>query len=78
MITYHYNTITPPTTQNQQALPAPMEKIDRRGIAPTDGVLQRAIWHRLIHSLRMQKQQGPVKREGKRKRVSVWRLPAIS
>jgi hypothetical protein len=41
----------------------------------TDAVLAKAIGHRLIHSLRMQEGRGRVRREGKRKGVTVWRLP---
>jgi hypothetical protein len=40
-----------------------------------DGVLAKAIGHKLIHSLRMQEQRGRVKRNGKRHGVAVWRLP---
>ena len=47
-----------------------------KGMDLTDSVLAKAIGHRLIHSLRMQEKQGRVRREGKRKGVSVWRLPA--
>ena len=46
-----------------------------KGLDLADAVLAKAIGHRLIHSLRMQEQRGRVSREGKRKRVSVWRLP---
>ena len=46
-----------------------------KGMDLTDAVLAKAIGHRLIHSLRMQEQRGRVKRDGKRRGVSVWRLP---
>ncbi len=46
-----------------------------KGLDLADAVLAKAIGHRLIHSLRMQEQRGRVKREGKRKGVSIWRLP---
>jgi len=46
-----------------------------KGMDLGDSVLAKAIGHRLIHSLRMQEQRGRVRREGKRKGVSVWRLP---
>jgi hypothetical protein len=42
-----------------------------------DSVLAKAIGHRLIHSLRMQEKRGRVLREGKRKGVSVWKLPEV-
>jgi len=38
-------------------------------------VFAKATGNRLIHSPRMQEQRGRVCREGKRKGVSVWRLP---
>jgi len=47
-----------------------------KGMDLGDGVLAKAIGHRLIHSLRMQEQRGRVKRAGKRHGVAVWRLPA--
>jgi hypothetical protein len=40
-----------------------------------DTVLAKAIGNRLIHSLRMQEQLSRVRRDGKRKGVSVWQLP---
>jgi hypothetical protein len=43
----------------------------------TDGVLAKAIGHRVIHSLRMQEKRSKVRREGKKKGVSVWRLPEV-
>jgi hypothetical protein len=46
-----------------------------KGMDLTDSVLAKAIGTRLIHSLRMQEQRGRVKRDGKRKGVTVWRLP---
>jgi len=48
-----------------------------KGLDLGDSVLAKAIGHRLIHSLRMQEQRGRVCREGKRKGVSVWRLPHV-
>ena len=42
-----------------------------KGLHLADAVLVKAIGHRLIHSLRMQEQRGRVRREGKRKGVSV-------
>lgn len=48
-----------------------------KGLAMGDSVLAKAIGHRLIHSLRMQEKRGRVLREGKRKGVSVWRLPEV-
>ena len=42
-----------------------------------DAVLAKAIGNRLIHSPRMQEQRGRVCRVGKRKGVSVWRLPDV-
>ncbi len=53
----------------------PLELMKAKGMDLGDSVLAKAIGHRLIHSLRMQEQRGRVRREGKRKRVSVWRLP---
>jgi hypothetical protein len=46
-----------------------------KGMDMGDTVLAKAIGNRLIHSLRMQEKRGQVKRNGKRKGVSVWRLP---
>ena len=48
-----------------------------KGMDLTDGVLAKAIGHRLIHSLRMQEKRSKVRREGKKKGVSVWRLPQV-
>jgi hypothetical protein len=47
-----------------------------KGLDLADAVLAKAIGNRLIHSLRMQEHNGRVKRQGKRKGVSVWRLPS--
>jgi hypothetical protein len=49
-----------------------------KGMDLTDAVLAKAIGTRLIHSLRMQEKRGHVRREGKRKGVTVWRLPDSS
>ena len=46
-----------------------------KGMDLKDAVLAKAIGHRLIHSLRIQGQRGRVQRDGKRKGVTVWRLP---
>jgi hypothetical protein len=46
-----------------------------KGLDLGDSVLAKAIGHRLIHSLRMQEKRDKVRREGKRKGVSIWRLP---
>jgi hypothetical protein len=40
-----------------------------------DTVLAKGLTNRLIHSLRMQEGRGRVKRDGKRKGVTVWQLP---
>ena len=55
-----------------------LELMKAKGMDLGDSVLVKAIGHRLIHSLRMQEQRGRVRREGKRKGVSVWKLPEIS
>jgi hypothetical protein len=54
-----------------------LELMKAKGMDLGDSVLAKAIGHRLIHSLRMQEQRGRVKREGKQKGVSIWRLPII-
>ncbi len=46
-----------------------------KGMDLGDAVLTKGLTNRLIHSLRMQEHRGRVKREGKRKGVTVWRLP---
>jgi hypothetical protein len=46
-----------------------------KGMNTADTVLAKGLTNRLIHSLRMQEQRGRVRRDGKRKGVSVWRLP---
>jgi hypothetical protein len=46
-----------------------------KGMDTADTVLAKGLTNRLIHSLRMQEQRGRVKRDGKRKGVTVWRLP---
>ncbi len=53
-----------------------LELMKAKGMDLRDGVLAKAIGHRLIHSLRMQEQRSRVKRDGKRHGVSVWRLPS--
>jgi hypothetical protein len=60
-----------PLTTKELAL----ELMKAKGMDLGDGVLAKAIGHRLIHSLRMQEQRGRVKRDGKRHGVSVWQLP---
>ena len=49
--------------------------MEAKGMDTADTVLAKGLTNRLIHSLRMQEQRGRVKREGKRKGVTVWRLP---
>jgi hypothetical protein len=46
-----------------------------KGMDTADTVLAKGLTNRLIHSLRMQEHRGRVQREGKRKGVTVWRLP---
>jgi hypothetical protein len=46
-----------------------------KGMDTRDTVLAKGLTNRLIHSLRMQEQRGRVRRDGKRKGVTVWRLP---
>jgi hypothetical protein len=46
-----------------------------KGMDTADKVLAKGLTNRLIHSLRMQEQRGKVCRDGKRRGVSVWRLP---
>jgi hypothetical protein len=46
-----------------------------KGMDTADTVLAKGLTHRLIDSLRMQEHRGRVQREGKRKGVTVWRLP---
>jgi hypothetical protein len=46
-----------------------------KGMDTADTVLAKGLTNRLIHSLRMQEKRGRVRREGKRKGVTVWRLP---
>jgi hypothetical protein len=52
-----------------------LELMKAKGMDLTDAVLAKAIGGRLIHSLRMQEGRGYVKRQGKRKGVTIWRLP---
>jgi hypothetical protein len=49
--------------------------MEAKGMDTADTVLAKGLTNRLIHSLRMQEQRGRVKRDGKRKGVTVWRLP---
>jgi hypothetical protein len=42
-----------------------------------DAVMRKVIGSKLIHSLRIREKQGQLVLEGKRKGVSVWRLPHI-
>ena len=46
-----------------------------KGMDTADTVLAKGLTNRLIHSLRMQEHRGRVSRQGKRKGVTVWRLP---
>ena len=48
-----------------------------KGMDTGDAVLAKGLTNRLIHSLRMQEHRGRVKRDGKRKGVTVWRLPKL-
>jgi len=52
-----------------------LELMKAKGMDTADSVLAKGLTNRLIHSLRMQEKRGRVKREGKRKGVTVWRLP---
>lgn len=63
-----------PLTTKELAL----ELMKAKGMDLGDGVLAKTIGHRLIHSLRMQEKRGRVRREGKRKGVTVWRLPVAT
>jgi hypothetical protein len=49
-----------------------------KGMDTGDKVLAKGLTNRLIHSLRMQEHRGRVKRDGKRKGVTIWRLPATT
>jgi hypothetical protein len=55
-----------------------LELMKAKGMDTADTVLAKGFTNRLIHSLRMQEQRGRVRRQGKRKGVTVWRLPEIS
>jgi len=46
-----------------------------KGMDTGDTVLAKGLTNRLIHSLRMQEHRKRVLRDGKRKGVTVWRLP---
>lgn len=52
-----------------------LELMKAKGMDTADTVLAKGLTNRLVHSLRMQEKRGRVKREGKRKGVTVWRLP---
>jgi hypothetical protein len=52
-----------------------LELMKAKGMDTADTVLAKGLTNRLIHSLRMQEGRGRVQREGKRKGVTVWRLP---
>src|ERR1700691_3168538 len=47
-----------------------------KGMDTADTVLAKGLTNRLIHSLRMQEHRSRVQRNGKRKGVTVWKLPA--
>ena len=49
-----------------------------KGMDTADSVLAKGLTNRLIHSLRMQEGRGRVQRDGKRKGVTVWRLPGAN
>jgi hypothetical protein len=46
-----------------------------KGLDTADSVLAKGLTNRLIHSLRMQEHRGKVRRNGKRKGVTVWQVP---
>ncbi len=52
-----------------------LEMMKAKGMDTADTVLAKGLTNRLIHSLRMQEMRGRVQRDGKRKGVTVWRLP---
>ena len=52
-----------------------LEMMKAKGMDTADAVLAKGLTNRLIHSLRMQEQRGRVRRDGKRRGVSVWKLP---
>jgi|HubBroStandDraft_6_1064221.scaffolds.fasta_scaffold253765_4 hypothetical protein len=52
-----------------------LELMKAKGMDTADTVLAKGLTNRLIHSLRMQEGRGRVRREGKRKGVTIWRLP---
>ena len=49
--------------------------MNAKGLDLAEAVLAKAIGHRFIPSLRMQRQRDRVRQQGMRKGVSVWRLP---
>jgi hypothetical protein len=53
-----------------------IELMKAKDMDTADTVLAKGLTNRLIHSLRMQERRGRVQRDGKRKGVTVWRLPA--
>jgi hypothetical protein len=52
-----------------------LELMKAKGLDTADSVLAKGLTNRLIHSLRMQEKRGRVGRDGKRKGVTIWRLP---
>jgi hypothetical protein len=52
-----------------------VELMKAKGMDTADTVLAKGLTNRLIHSLRMQEGRGRVSREGKRKGVTVWKMP---
>ena len=52
-----------------------LELMKAKGMDTGDTVPAKGLTYRLIHSLRMQAGRGRVQRDGKRKGVTVWRLP---
>jgi hypothetical protein len=52
-----------------------LELMRAKGMDTADTVLAKGLTNRLIHSLRMQEGRGRVRREWKRKGVTVWQLP---
>jgi hypothetical protein len=53
-----------------------LELMKAKGLDTADTVLAKGLTNRLSHSLRMQESRGRVKRDGKRKGVTVWQFPA--
>ena len=52
-----------------------IELMKAKGMDTADTVLAKGLTNRVIHSLRMQEGQGRLRREGKRKDVTLWKLP---